>query len=401
MGFPDQMNIFNHHTSSDNFNSSSSLSVYLENSTAHLQIYFQNIGGMRSKLLEFRLSVLENNYDIITIVETWLYPDILISEFIDESIYNVFRRDRCINKQQRGGGLLIAVKSHLNVSEISLRYDVVEQLCVRITDSSRTGINLFICLSYIPPASNLDVYSHHFNNIRELVPEERCNDRFVVLGDFNLPSIAWDFDKDDKILVPFNISSDVERFFIDSLLNNNFSQVNNIPNSHGKFLDLVFTTEDFCCSVNLIDSPLALTDSHHYAICIKLDHYTFLPDSCMYDVSHVGRHFNFRRANFSALDALYADINWSGLLGMADLGTMYQLFIDVLNNSFSELVPVFMRRNNSAPPWYKNSLRRLKNARNKSHKRFLKFGGFRYRRNFEQLRREYQFLHRFLYRKYL
>ena len=57
-------------------------------------IYFQNINGMRSKLTGFKLSVLENEYDIIAIVETWLYPDIFVGEFLSENDYNIFRRDR-------------------------------------------------------------------------------------------------------------------------------------------------------------------------------------------------------------------------------------------------------------------------------------------------------------------
>ena len=62
-----------------------------------------------------------------------------------------------------------------------------------------------------------------------------------------------------------------------------------------------------------------------------------------------------------------------------------------MNNAFRDFVPKFKRRNNSDPPWY----------RKKSHKRFIKFGGYRYRSVFEHLRREYQFLHRVFYRNYL
>ena len=61
---------------------------------AALQIYFQNINGMRSKLIDFKLVVLENDSDVITIVETWLYPDILDSEFLDEVNYNIYMLDR-------------------------------------------------------------------------------------------------------------------------------------------------------------------------------------------------------------------------------------------------------------------------------------------------------------------
>ena len=48
---------------------------------------------MRSKICDFKLAVLEEDYDIIAIVETWLYPDILSSEFLFENNYVTCRRD--------------------------------------------------------------------------------------------------------------------------------------------------------------------------------------------------------------------------------------------------------------------------------------------------------------------
>ena len=87
-----------------------------------LRIYFQNINGMRSKLMDFKVAVLEGDCDVIAIVETWLYPDILDCEFFDESVYNVYRLDRCVLKHQRGGGILIAIKSHFTTSLLPLLF---------------------------------------------------------------------------------------------------------------------------------------------------------------------------------------------------------------------------------------------------------------------------------------
>ena len=53
------------------------------------------------------------------------------------------------------------------------------------------------------------------------------------------------------------------------------------------------------------------------------------------------------------------------------------------------------------PTLIPKSLKRLKNARNRAHRRFLKYGGSQFRFSFVQLRREFQFLHRFLYRNYV
>ena len=103
-----------------------------------LHIYFQNINSMRSKICDFKLAVLEEDYDIIAIVETWLYPDILSSEFLFDNSYVTYRRDRCVNKHQRGGGILLAVKSKFISCLIPLKHcEEIEQLCVCISPSTK------------------------------------------------------------------------------------------------------------------------------------------------------------------------------------------------------------------------------------------------------------------------
>ena len=139
--------------------------------------------------------------------------------------------------------------------------------------------NLNIFLSYIPPACLADVYNKHVDNILLKSELSGLDDNFILLGDFNLPDIEWEFDVVDKLLIAFNVSSESERIVVDSLISNIFIQINCVPNVHGKFLDLVLLSDDFRFSVSEVESPLASTDSHHKAISISLDRYKFLPDS--------------------------------------------------------------------------------------------------------------------------
>lgn len=368
-----------------------------------LRIYFQNINGMRSKLIDFSLAVLEEDYDVIAIVETWLYPDILTSEFFNENNYNVYRRDRCTFKHQRGGGIFIAVKSQFSSSLISLNYpDTIEQLCVCISPSPAFNYKLFIFVSYIPPSSPILTYNMHLENFFTPLVNNIGDENVIICGDFNLPNIDWRFDADDKILTPFNILSVIESRFIDSILDNNFIQINNIPNIHNKFLDLVFLSENFLYSVVHVDTPLASTDSHHKAICIFLNRFCFVPySSPPISFTSFPSEYNMFKANFSALNSLFSGTNWRLLFTNLNLSDMYQKFSEHLYNGLDTFIPKKVRRNNSDPPWYTQSLKRLKNARNKAHTRFIQRGGVLFRRLFVQLRKEYQFLHRFLYRSYI
>ena len=135
----------------------------------------------------------------------------------------------------------IAIKSRFTSSLISLVRHDLEQICVCISPSAVFNYKLYISLSYIPPSSPMDVYTKHLQNIQSPLnyTQNDDNTHFITLGDFNLPNIDHRFDIEDKVLTPFNISSIIERTFIDSLLDNNVTQINNVCNCHGKFLDLV------------------------------------------------------------------------------------------------------------------------------------------------------------------
>ena len=355
---------------------------------------------MRTKLPEFMLSVSENDFDIIAIVESWLYPDILSSEFFCDQHYNVFRRDRCTDKFQKGGGVILAVHSRFQCAPINLVHQDVEQLCVLLMPSSKLNCKLYISLSYIPPCSALEVYEKHVLNVEDICTHH-CNveDTYIlVVGDFNLPSITWTLDPDDMMLVPTNVSSTIEKIVIDSFLSNNLLQINNITNFFGKFLDLVFLSDDFDFSVNQVKFPLARNDLHHFPICITIKLYSFISPL----VTDPQLEFKFLKADFSSLNELLNSVNWEVQLNGVDLNHIYSHFSAIIGNAISCHVPLAPKRSNSDPPWFTRSLKRLKNGRNKSFKLSKKFNScISYKTRYHQLRREYEFLNRFLYKNYV
>lgn len=78
-----------------------------------LTIYYQNVGGMRTKTNDFHLLTASCDYDVIVLTETWLRSDVRNTEL--SSDYNIYRCDRSsmTSRFQRGGGTLIAVKKSI------------------------------------------------------------------------------------------------------------------------------------------------------------------------------------------------------------------------------------------------------------------------------------------------
>lgn len=80
-----------------------------------LHILYQNVRGLRTKLPNFKLSVIAGSFDMIAVTETWLNDNISDEELADDN-YNIFRRDRDLiqTKKKDGGGVLLLVRDNLS-----------------------------------------------------------------------------------------------------------------------------------------------------------------------------------------------------------------------------------------------------------------------------------------------
>lgn len=110
------------------------------------------------------------DYDIIVLSETWLHNGINDNELGLFPTYSVFRSDRGstlgTNINIRGGGVVIAVKSHLHCYRIPLQNNDVEQLFIKLSLGS---FLLLIGAVYIPPKSDINVYNSHTDTVNNLL----------------------------------------------------------------------------------------------------------------------------------------------------------------------------------------------------------------------------------------
>ncbi|XP_055537768.1 uncharacterized protein LOC129725703 [Wyeomyia smithii] len=120
-----------------------------------LQIYYQNVRGLRTKIDQVFLATAELDYDIYVFAETWLDDSIQSAQLFCNG-YRVFRVDRCTTNstRRRGGGVLIAVKRKYGSSAVqNLPVTTIELLWVKVTIER---VELYICALYIPPDKSQD-----------------------------------------------------------------------------------------------------------------------------------------------------------------------------------------------------------------------------------------------------
>ena len=221
-----------------------------------------------------------STYDVICLTETWLQAGILDTEVFCDNL-SIFRLDR---ENQRGGGVLIAVRSSLSAEMLEINNSLeVEFIAVKIRCKSNF---VFVSCSYLPPNSDSSVFSKHSDLITNVVANMRPSDSCVIVGDFNLPHVTWVEVEDCRHLLP---SCSVD--FIDRLISLPLHQINAIRNANGRTLDLIFfdTESDYTA---IRTTPMSLPeDSHHPTIEVTLR----LP------ASKPSPSFNFRAANVRGL----------------------------------------------------------------------------------------------------
>jgi len=131
---------------------------------SNLNIYYQNVRGFRTKLVNLRSSLpLMLSYDILILTETWLISDISDSE-LGPFFFQIFRLDRNIENSphSRRGGVLIAIKPKFNPLPVALNVNNVEQLFVTITLKSTS---ILIGSTYLPPLSPLHIVELHLSTV--------------------------------------------------------------------------------------------------------------------------------------------------------------------------------------------------------------------------------------------
>lgn len=319
-----------------------------------LSVFYQNCRGLRTKLNTLYMNVLSHNYDIIILTETWLHENISDSEFMDAR-YRVFRcdRDRARSGRCDGGGVLVAVRRELGATlrartaaMSSAHSPLVDHILIELR--SRTYCCV-ISAVYIPPNLNSDIYLTHFDSLFDELQSADVND-FVIIGDYNLPSIEW---RDcGTHLEPVSSTNDciTNKQLINLMSFLNGRQINRCRNARNRVLDLFITNiREATTAPSLL--PLVLPDDHHPPF------YGLLPTNKYSSklAAQPKTQFHYNRANFDNINRDILEIDWSTFLG-AEAETAVSLFYEKIYNIIKNHVPCRNKKPSHYPVWFTTPL---------------------------------------------
>lgn len=358
--------------------------------TSNIDIYYQNVRGLRTKSKDFFCNSSSYEYDIIVLTETWLNKEHCSAEYFDDS-FTVFRKDRCDtgSKLLRGGGVLVAIRNKLKCAEFCLLDSMdLECICIQLKLNSNT--NAFIYVAYIPPNSDKATYSRHSTLINSI--QYKSKDTILVMGDFNIPNVEWLLDTDDqKILLPINIRPDHAADFIADIMEHGLCQINSIRNDDNNLLDLVFTN-DF--STAEIESAPALIkiDGYHPPLLLSIE---WQLKANMTDTITIR---NFKYADYIGMNRYLDQIKFDTLFQSKSLHDKAAILQETLNDAISKFVPITEKRINSKLPWKNKDLQHLKNKKDKEWKRYKTNGD---KTSFNKAFHSFEVLNKHLYEIYV
>lgn len=267
-------------------------------------------------------------------------------------------RDLTLTQANKGGGVLLALKQHLNAEVVDLiefnsqfpTIDIVACKCLLKFKK------LFIFVIYIPPSVSLNELEYFLECFEQL--NNVLDNKIIIFGDFNVPS--------------FNSANLNDRGFC--IINNfmqymGLSQFNNILNDSGRLLDLVLSNVN--CQVTRDIIPLVNEDLHHPTLTVIFNNLSLKNDESFLFNDH-SQAYNFRQANFPQLYEALLDFDWSSLKECNDVNITVDMFYNNLYQIFEKFVPKRRIHKRKFPSWYTSSIISKIKLKEKAFKRYKK-----------------------------
>lgn len=348
-----------------------------------IEIYYQNIRGMRTKLNEIRLQILSSNYDILCLTETWLNPSINSNEIFD-SRYTVYRSDRNVNVHDKsdGGGVLLALRSSLFACKMNFVTDshVIDSIFVKI----RLNMTEYLVLGvvYFNIRIKFDDYKRFCDSLTDLVVSAPSNLKFLIIGDFNLSCIEWHLDTSSVIAAKCYEGRTAD-YLINTLGITGLSQHNLVMNHQNKLLDLALS--------NIPPKHIQITNSVHALSKIDPFHPPLQVDVRLnrlkFQSVNLLPSINFRHLRYSLIVKELQKIDWDILFVNKNINEMVEAFYNVLlaavlNHSANKTKV----KQNRFPTWFSSRLIALIIEKNKIRKRLRTYNNSCDRVLFSQFR---------------
>ena len=341
-----------------------------------INIFYQNVNGLRTKTSLFYRNICLNSYDVVCITESSLTDGINNSELFDDR-YLVWRRDRVYEQtnQCKGGGVILAVRRELVAEGQSDWSSSAEDLWVTLTFQNRKPkitYKMHLCVVYMCNQKMGNSFSKQFTNFSTNMTDrffEHPSDKFIILGDFNLPNLIWTVTEDGVSYQASNIECSYQSEFFDNLNLCHLLQYNyHLNTSHNRILDLIFSNN--AISVTHCRNPLVPEDPHHKALCISAD---FVELHSLKPRPYTS--YLYECGDYTTISSKLDAVDWQSELQSKPFEDAVTFFYELITNLRNNFIPSkTVYPSTKYPLWYRTPLIKILKEKFKYHSKYKRYG---------------------------
>jgi hypothetical protein len=287
-----------------------------------------------------------NDPDIICVNETWLDQNIKSSEIFDHTIYTVIRKDRY---KTRGGGVLLALKSHINHCRLPhLESDAEIIWC----ELNINGHKILFGSAYRSPSNNEDANNNLLKSLELAGAESDKFDACILAEDFNL-RVDWSCD------VPRPSDNLANRFlaaFYDFVPFQIVDTPTRVVGDKSSLIDLLLCDNQS----HIIECNIIPGVSDHFAIYATLNFYNNAKSTQKKEI------YDYKLANWIELKKQF--LTKLPVIFVPDIDLAWDEWKAKFWECVNICIPKKLVRGNKAHPWITRNIINLINKRNRLFK---------------------------------
>ncbi|KAK9675239.1 Endonuclease-reverse transcriptase [Popillia japonica] len=194
------------------------------------------------------------------------------------------------------------------------------------------GGRVLICGVYLPPGDEL-AQQAFLSNLQAVILDHP-DEKILILGDFNLPSIVWSPSRGNHLQPSVYDNKAID--FVNTVSYCNLLQFNSVINSCARILDLVLANDSsFVDSVTSCAAPLIKIDKYHPALDVVLK------SIHIKRLNYIKPSFSYNKANYDVIRRELSCVDWVGALEpLTDIDAATSKFYSILNDIISKHVPL-------------------------------------------------------------
>jgi ribonucleases P/MRP protein subunit RPP40 len=307
-------------------------------------LYF-NARSIINKREDLELYVFEESPDIIGITESWANEKIEDSELNLEG-YTMLRKDRLSEVKLRGGGVLLYIKSSLNVVFRDELWDPLlpESIWCNIEIG---GEKTLIGNCYRPPDSSTMEDEALYSLLCKI-----SHEKLLMMGDFNFPELNWT--KPETL--------DHSHQFIKCIDDNYLIQCVENKTRDKNVLDLVFISEENMIANLTVGEPFGTSDH-------QIIRWTFAASKEIIPNETIIKIYDYSKGDYDKIREEIENLNWGRVVSGKNVEEDWCNVKELLINMREKWVPI--RKNKKGKcKWVTKAVVRSRRAKIKAWKRF-------------------------------